>query len=193
MPNENITSQLKGLPMDTLIAAPLIATAEAQQKLSATAWDFYEKVAYENNGNGEKKLRVAEFTVDRPVVSDGGVTTVKQKISAPFIGLVPVPSLLVDRVDIDFQMEVTDSSVETNSSNVDASVEGSAHWFVFKASLNGKVSTTRESTRSTNQNAKYQIHVSASQQPPTEGLSKLMDIMACCVEPRNITDSTNNG
>lgn len=33
------------------------------------------------------------------------------------------------------------------------------------------------------QAAKYQVHVSARQQQPTEGLSKLMDIMASCVEP----------
>lgn len=33
------------------------------------------------------------------------------------------------------------------------------------------------------QTAKYQVHVSARQQQPTEGLSKLMDIMASCVEP----------
>ena len=50
-------------------------------------------------------------------------------------------------------------------------------------SVNGKVSSSRENTRSTNQTAKYQVHVSARQQQPTEGLSKLMDIMASCVEP----------
>ena len=49
--------------------------------------------------------------------------------------------------------------------------------------MRGKVSSSRENTRSTNQTAKYQVHVSARQQQPTEGLSKLMDIMASCVEP----------
>ena len=49
--------------------------------------------------------------------------------------------------------------------------------------VSGKVSSSRENTRSTNQTAKYQVHVSARQQRQTEGLSKLMDIMASCVEP----------
>ena len=48
----------------------------------------------------------------------------------------------------------------------------------------------RENTRMTNQTAKYQIHVTASQQPQTEGLSKLMDIMASCIEP--ITNESNS-
>ena len=34
----------------------------------------------------------------------------KHEISTPFLVLVPIPSLLIDRVDIDFQMEATESS-----------------------------------------------------------------------------------
>ena len=41
--------------------------------------------------------------------------------------------------------------------------------------VSGKVSSSRENTRSTNQTAKYQVHVSARQQRQTEGMSKLMD------------------
>lgn len=182
----DIVANFKGLPMDTLIAAPLIATAEAQQKLTATAWDFYQNVAFEhdNNGNNTNKARVVEFEIQRPVQqNDGTMTTMPQKVSAPFVGLVPIPSLLVDHVDVDFQMEVTDTQVTKQETKADADVKASAKWFLFKAELNGKVSTSRENTRTTNQTAKYQVHVSASQQPPTEGLSKLMDIMANCVEP----------
>lgn len=39
-----------------------------------------------------------------------------------------------------------------------------------------------------NQTAKYQIHVIASQQQQTEGLSKLMDIMASCIEPVTVEE-----
>ena len=55
--------------------------------------------------------------------------------------------------------------------------------------VTGKVTSSRENTRSTNQTAKYQVHVSARQQDPTEGLSKLMDIMASCIEPVNLEGS----
>lgn len=180
----NVADSFNGLPMDTLIAAPLIATAEAQQKLSATAWDFYQKIAFDPKEEG--KARTVDFTIQRPITQDGKMVMVPQKVTAPFIGLVPIPSLLVDHVDVDFQMEVTDTQVEKNETTAEADVKASAKWFVFHADLNGKVSTSRENTRTTNQTAKYQIHVSASQQPPTEGLSKLMDIMASCIEPTNI-------
>lgn len=42
--DSNVTDKFKGLPMRELIAAPLIAAAEAQQELAATAWNFTSKL-----------------------------------------------------------------------------------------------------------------------------------------------------
>lgn len=178
---DGIADNFRGLPMRELIAAPLISAAEAQQELASTAWDFYQRIAFDGNDNS-KKTRVLEFTVERPIEQNGGIKMMPQKVQAPFIGLVPIPSLLIDHVDIDFQMEVTSTQVTKTNTTAEVSTNISSGWFV-KADISGKVSTSRENTRTTNQTAKYQIHVSASQQQQTEGLSKLMDIMASCIEP----------
>jgi len=85
-------------------------------------------------------------------------------------------------------MEVTATEKSTENSSKEASTNANAN-FRFgcfgsgSVNVSGKVSSSRENTRSTNQTAKYQVHVSARQQRQTEGLSKLMDIMASCVEP----------
>ena len=185
--DSNVTDKFKGLPMRELIAAPLIAAAEAQQELAATAWNFYKQIAFDDDG---KTARVLEFDIKRPIQQDGVMTTMPQSVKAPFIGLVPIPSLLIDRVDVDFQMEVTDTSNVKSTTNAEVEAKASAkHWFI-NAEISGKVTTARENTRMTNQTAKYQIHVTASQQPQTEGLSKLMDIMASCSEP--ITNESNS-
>lgn len=184
--DSNVTDKFKGLPMRELIAAPLIAAAEAQQELAATAWNFYKQIAFDDDG---KTARVLEFDIKRPIQQDGVMTTMPQSVKAPFIGLVPIPSLLIDRVDVDFQMEVTDTSNVKSTTNAEVEAKASAkHWFI-NAEISGKVTTARENTRMTNQTAKYQIHVTASQQPQTEGLSKLMDIMASCIEPINTESS----
>lgn len=186
--DSNVTDKFKGLPMRELIAAPLIAAAEAQQELAATAWNFYQQIAFD--GKSGNKARILEFDVERPIQQDGKMTTMSQSVKAPFIGLVPIPSLLIDRVDVDFQMEVTDTSNVKSTTNAEVEAKASAkHWFI-NAEISGKVTTARENTRMTNQTAKYQIHVTASQQPQTEGLSKLMDIMASCIEP--ITNESNS-
>lgn len=80
-------------------------------------------------------------------------------------------------------MEVTDASSSKELDNAELSSSVTGKWFSTSVNVQGKVSTARENTRSTNQTAKYQVSVSASQQKPTEGLSKLMDVMASCVEP----------
>lgn len=184
-----IADEFKGLPMRELIAAPLIAAAEAQQRLAGVAWDFYEKIAFKTDDKGKSTggTRLLEFTVERPVEQAGVMTKIKQEIKAPFIGLVPIPSLLIDRVDVDFQMEVTATNTEKTNTQSEASTSISGGgWWGVTASVSGKVSSSRENTRQTNQTAKYQVHVSASQQPQTEGLSKLMDIMASCIEPMTV-------
>jgi len=176
--DSNVTDKFKGLPMRELIAAPLIAAAEAQQELAATAWNFYQQIAFD--GKSGNKARILEFDVERPIQQDGKMTTMSQSVKAPFIGLVPIPS----------QMEVTDTSNVKSTTNAEVEAKASAkHWFI-NAEISGKVTTARENTRMTNQTAKYQIHVTASQQPQTEGLSKLMDIMASCIEP--ITNESNS-
>ena len=182
----NVTDNFKGLPMRELIAAPLIAAAEAQQELAATAWNFYQKIAFDEDG---KTARVLEFDIKRPIQQDGKMTTMSQSVKAPFIGLVPIPALLIDRVDVDFQMEVTDTSNVKSTTNAEVEAKASAKRWFINAEISGKVTTARENTRMTNQTAKDQIHVSASQQPQTEGLSKLMDIMASCIEPINTESS----
>lgn len=112
----DIAKAFEGIPMRELIGAPLLAAAEAQEKLASTAWDYLQRIAYNTDVNGK--------TVCCP-----------------------------------------------------------SKWFGVNASVSGKVTSSRENTRSTNQTAKYQVHVTASQQRPTEGLSKLIDIMASCIEP----------
>ena len=185
--DSNVTDKFKGLPMRELIAAPLIAAAEAQQELAATAWNFYKQIAFDDDG---KTARVLEFDIKRPIQQDGVMTTMPQSVKAPFIGLVPIPSLLIDRVDVDSQMEVTDTSNVKSTINAKVETKVSGKSWLISAEISGKVTTARENTRMTNQTAKYQIHVSASQQPQTEGLSKLMDIMASCIEP--ITNESNS-
>ncbi len=178
---DSVTDSFRGIPMRELIGGPLFAAAEAQQKLASIALDFYNDIAFDDDKH--ENTRVVKFNLKRPVQQGDQIKMVDQTVEAPFIGLVPIPSLLVDRIDIDFQMEVTDTNTTTDKTSAEASTDISAKWWGVSVGISGKVSSARENTRSTNQTAKYQVHVSASQQPQTEGLSKLMDIMASCIEP----------
>jgi hypothetical protein len=185
---DEVVSKFKGLPMDELIGAPLEAACDAQKNLAAAQLEFINDIAFEASEDGKgKKTRLIKFNLNRPVETPDGIITVPTPVEAPFLGLVPIPSLLVEDVNIEFQMEVsaTESSKETNTKEASGTAEASGGILGWRAkvSVQGKVSSSRENTRSTNQTAKYQVRVSARQQPATEGLSRLMDIMAQCVAP----------
>jgi len=190
MLGDEVTDSFKGLPMRELIAGPLIAAAEAQQKLAATAWEFYQKIAFESDaqGNPAKNPRILEFNVERPIEQGGEMKALKQTVKAPFIGLVPIPSLLIDNISVDFEMEVKDNNVSKSDTKTDSKASLSGKLFGITASISGSVTTSRENTRTTDKTAKYTVRVHASQQQPTEGLSKLMDIMASCIEPMKASD-----
>lgn len=107
----------------------------------------------------------------------------KKKVQTPFISLTPIPTLLIDRVNVDFQMEVTSS--ETDKSNISSDVSTKISRGCFeKAEINGKVGTFHENTYLSNQTAKYQIHASASQHPQTKDSSIPMNIMDNCMDQK---------
>src|SRR5574344_2401779 len=179
---ERTTNKIARIPIADLVTAPLVAVCDSQKRLAQSAFEFMQEIGF----NEEGKTRMVEFNLQRPI--EGSTTPQDITVQAPFIGLVPVPNLLIDDVQVDFQMEVTATETSTEKSSTEGSSSANAN-FKFgcfgggSVNVSGKVSSSRENTRSTNQTAKYQVHVSARQQRQTEGLSKLMDIMASCVEP----------
>lgn len=188
--DSSVASKFTGLPIAELLSAPLTAACDSQKRLAQSAFEFMTEIGYSDVES--QTPRLLEFRLERPVE---GATDVQQLgVHAPFLGLVPLPALLIEDVQVDFQMEVTTTETSTSRQNSEVSTSANSS-FKFgcfasgSVSVNGKVTSARENTRSTNQTAKYQIHVSARQQPPTEGLSRLMDIMASCIEPVKLSSS----
>ena len=122
-PGNDVADKFSGLPMFNLVAAPLIAAAEAQNKLASTANDSYFQIAYEINDNGIPmgKERLLKIKLDKPLVEGGVVGGVSELIlEIPYIGLVPIPTLSIDEIDIVFKKGVTEksNSTEEASTNV---------------------------------------------------------------------------
>ena len=106
---ENVSSKFSGLPIAELIAAPLTAACDSQKRLAQSAFEFMTEIGY---ADAEKQTpRLLSFNLERPV--EGSDSTQQLTVNAPFIGLVPLPSLLIDDVQIDFQMEVTTTETST--------------------------------------------------------------------------------
>ncbi len=192
--NTEIGQELKGVPLESLIGAPLAAATKAQRNLGMEMVSFINMLAYGSDkpesgrGAGSKDVKTLPMKLQRPVAeADGTISKHEIEIAPPLLGLVPIPALLIDSVDINFTMEI--NSVTSSNDKIDTETsaklhaEGNGLFYSGGVEVSGKVSTQRENTRSTDKSAKYDVTVHASQQAPTEGMSKLMDLLASTVEP----------
>ena len=193
-----IADQFAGLPIEDLIVAPLTGMAKGQAKLNDVTWKHISEVAFVKNEK-TKKIEARKLDVEmQRVMTDqatGEQSVQKLQSSVPMLPLVPLPSLAITKADINFTMEVKQSTSETASTDTEASVEASAtggFWGMkYSVKVAGKVATHKENTRSTDNSAKYEVAVHAEQLPPTEGMLKLSDYLTEMLEPIAIPLSEN--
>jgi len=197
-----------GLPIETLILDPILACAKGQAALAQTTLDFVEQLAFEQSkdgaeGGNERKAKVLNIDLDRLANNpDGSLQHINQKVQMPLLPLVTIPNFSLDTMEIDFMMEVktsqtdNESNTSTDTSETAASVEaeGKAGWGFWSASVkasastktSGTVSSSKDTQRTSDQSAKYQINVKAKQNEPAEGMSKFTQILSSMIEPIDV-------
>lgn len=170
-----ISDQFSGLNMEQLIGSPLKAAAEAQVKLTQSTADFINKVGFDEDG----KTRTVSFQYEKPVVNDDKKVDIEtMKLDVPMLGIVPIPNLQVDEVNVLFDMEVHENV--GNEEKAVASVIGINEQSGFKVNISGAVSRNNKSN--SNESPKYHVHVKAQNSQTPEGLAQMLEIMSNQIE-----------
>lgn len=178
----NIANHIRPLPMRELIVAPFRATMESQVALAESTYEFIKLLGFDDDG----ELKTIDFNV--PIaenIEDGTITYKKEVVKAPLLSLLPIPSLMIDNVTIDFQLELKTSIDNINKYNThnENTVKKLKLFSSKKTEMLGRVSESRENTRKGNQAAKYQVHVEAKMQQSPEGLQKMLDLIVARLTP----------
>jgi len=202
-----MSDQFQGLPMDSLIGGPLTAASDSQVKLARATADFIKMIGFlpPKDENELKKdpeavggTRTAKFTFQRPVEIPSTdpnsqtptIQTEEVALEVPMLAIVNVPNLSITSVDITFDMEVKSSFSVTAGASSESSVTASASagWgpFSAKVSVTGKVSAHAETTRKSDNSAKYHVAVHAEDRGVPEGLARVMDILQSSIAPSRI-------
>ena len=194
-------AQLKdfqGLPIQSLIIDPLVASAKGQRDLAMVTLDFVNEFGFEEDSETKQlKARTVDVEIERLI--EGKSAPLKQTLKMPLISMVTIPNLSIQDVEIDFTMEVkshTSNTSSTSNTQVDgttnkASGGGSAaFWGVsvhaeasHEHTHTGTVTSKSDNTRTTDFSAKYDIKVQAQQNPPAEGMSRFTQMLASAMEP----------
>lgn len=216
MPESNnhiisMAQQFSGLPMGALIGGPLKSAAEANAQMATTQVEFMLNTCFNEVSTGEGENKVTNYdpvmvnmTLTRGVLtethdSDGNPQTdiqnVRTNFALPLLTIIPLNSLAVDSVDVDFMMEVksstsTDNSkVNSSSTNAEGGFSGGGGFGPFQVSVHGSIShkNSSESKSSSHyqasNSATYNVKVHAGQLPLPKGVNVIIDTYAQNVTP----------
>lgn len=206
----SMAQQFTGLPMNSLIGAPLNAAAEANSAMAVTQTKFILDTcfSYQKSGDDvEYKPVMIKMSITRGVIQpqpqpEGGGEIPAPKIEAvttsfdlPLLTIIPINSLGVDNVNITFEMEVKSSYAEkqddTTEKNIKASssFEAKVGWGPISASVTGSASYDQKdsSTHSTHyqksNSAKYTVVVHAGQLPVPKGVNTIIEAYTNAIQP----------
>jgi hypothetical protein len=144
----SMAQQFTGLPMDSLIGAPLNAAANANAAMAVTQTKFILDTCFykteitpsTTSPTYEYKPIMIQMSLTRGVITPGKpeaetptpptITPVVTTFDLPLITIIPINSLGVDTVDVTFEMEVKSSFSEEQSEETETTIHASAEWEV---------------------------------------------------------------
>jgi hypothetical protein len=142
------------------------------------------------NARNGMKMRTVEFTIESPRLDASGQPTVDSNgravmntilMTQPLAAVVDHPLFGPDSLEVEFEMEISTSAMDTTSSAREATVEAEASANFFFASARtkttAKVSSKSESVRKTDTSARYHVRATGKSKPMPEGMNKTLDLL----------------
>ena len=196
----SMAQQFSGLPIKSLISAPLLAGAEANSKMAITQTQFLLSTCFNVTGAAgaeEYKPIMINMKLTRSVIKADGTagTDVETRFDLPLMTIMPLNSLAVDDVTVKFEMEVKSSfsNDQETSTESESAAEGKfsakVGYGCFSAEVSGSVSSSSKSASSEkshyekSNSAKYEINAHAGQLPLPEGVTTIIQAFSQCIAP----------
>ncbi len=164
---------LEALPIDRMIAGPMIAAQKAQTMMSTSYAAFIERVCLDENGNVKTvtmRRKEAQLGPNGEVVDE-----IEKEVEVPILALVSHPNLNIDDIEVAFNMKVSSSFEDQKSNSYEGAFEAELGWGIFSMKMSGSVSHKDAQTRKTDTSAVYDVRVKGSRSGPPEGLMKIID------------------
>lgn len=198
----SMAQQFSGLPMGALIGGPLNAAAQANANMAFTQTQYLLNTCFVKEDKGGYSPIMIDMTLKRGVITppakegdDPKIDIVDTTFNLPVLTILPLNSLAVETVDINFEMEVNSSFSEqqekTSSTEKQgtASFEAKAGWGPFSVEIKGsasydsKDSETHSTHYQKSNSAKYTVNVHAGQLPLPKGVNTIIEAFTNSIQP----------
>ena len=192
--------ELRQIPFDYLIGAPLKAAIEAQGLAAKTTIDFIEKVGFipddpdqdpffEDEDADVEGGQVRNVTFQYTKTDQNNLPA-NVELSVPILSIVPIPYIRIDEMTINFTAKLNDAIENTTKTNFKLETEAKAQYRAFWSPirLDFRVSASYEDSRESKSRytREYQmtINVRAVQDDIPAGLERILDLLEQSIKER---------
>jgi len=182
----NLTAELNNIDFRKMIGGPLQAAVDAQVASSMATVNFIKSVGFvqklDSSGNpdGFPELVMVDFTHTRKDVDPktGVETDNDTHVKVPLLAMLPIPSLRIEHVIIDFNVKLNSVESSSTSDELGVKAEVGGGW----GPVNFKVSASYQRKTATNVEVKKEyslnVNVKAVQDEIPAGLEKILGMLS---------------
>lgn len=186
------------LNIESIIGAPLVAASKANvMMLTGQAQFLLDYCFTKEEGSGLRQPLMIEMLLSQPVVdhtkqpTDPGYISInKMAFQVPLLCLLPLNSLAIDKVDVDFDLEIT----SVGSYNYQSKVNEEMQLVERKAVLNGRIAPARQCSKNSNEQydstltSRLKVNIHAGSLPLPKGVLAILDLYTKSIQPVPRTD-----
>jgi len=182
----------KDLNIESIISAPLVAASKANIMMVTGQTRFLLEYCFSKNKESDiyEPVMIQMSIVSSVVDNENPNATqkdkevpfkeVKMNFTIPLLCLVPLNSIVIKDVSVDFDMEITSSTQKESTKKI-----GDNQIIDKKAQLNGKISgsSSTDKKSSTNSSSKLKVGIKAGQLPLPQGVLAVIDLYTKTIQP----------
>lgn len=180
-------ADFQALPIEMLIATPLVATVKAQAAAAESTLAYIKGMMKADGGGNTFTPESVSFKLGIQDNPGGGGSTRNVQLDVPLLSMVPVPHLRIDSLTTHFRYEITQVVADKTATEKGGELGAGLKWLPFvEATLKGTVSSRSSEESTTNRSGMMEISVHASEAPIPEGLARLLSLLATMAEPKPV-------
>lgn len=174
----NLIDDLNSLDFSSYIGGPMQAAVNAQNSAAMAVVDFIKNVGFEEitgeNNTVTESIRYVTFSYEKHLEDD---KTATYELSVPLLTIVPIPSLRIDEMTIDFNAKL--NSVETNDVSNELGIDATLSAGFKKIGFSASASYKRTSVSGSKIEKTYEmnIHVRVVNDELPAGLDRILRIL----------------
>ncbi len=175
---------LVNVPFENIIGGPLKAAIKAQALMADTTIAFIKEVGFSQSDSTSESVEVkcVEFFYEKQTL-EGKPS--KERIKVPILTIVPIPSLKIEDVIINFGSKISEINLSSDfvSSTTSGKISASGNAFFLTGSASMQASLSHSKTTKNYQASKYgvdttiHVQVRATGQETPIGLRRVLEIL----------------